>query len=38
MRKNIFITGATGFVGSYVVVELLRRAHSFRHQGQHKFL
>lgn len=28
MSKNIFITGATGFLGSYVAAELLRRGHS----------
>ncbi|MFZ3115247.1 MAG: SDR family oxidoreductase [Syntrophales bacterium] len=27
MSKNIFITGATGFLGSYVAAELLRRGH-----------
>src|SRR5512142_949338 len=28
MSKNIFIRGATGFLGSYIAVELLRRGHS----------
>ncbi|MGF1497370.1 MAG: NAD-dependent epimerase/dehydratase family protein [Elainellaceae cyanobacterium] len=29
-RQQLFITGATGFIGRYVTAELLRRGHSLR--------